>query len=1104
MILIGIKDVAVFISRTVIIFIELLLLLFAFVLFLFTDSSGLKIILDKVLTPYNITYDTMNGNIITGIEIENLRYKKAKLADDIVLNVNPLTLMFQKITIQNIAIKGLEVNRLLTMIEEISKNEPKSSSKDDDTSSFDFAVEVKKLSLDVNPMTYDKLKLNKLFLEMENFNYHDVWYKDEPISFDSALLEVHSLSYLSLFSKKIELGVRDFAMDKKDKLSIKDIYLNAPTNLSLININHANIKDNHLVVEKANLQKIDIKPLVKFINSIPKSKNKSKSKAMIESVLIKKTNANIIPTVYEPVKLQKVDFGIDKLKIDIEPKLKINAPSVTVDIKTSFANTLQKGYIKDMKLYTKGVAVPLKTLFDRYKLPLKLEKLNKLPLRVELNDEGVRCIIAHKVNDFLKLKSNFNISFKEATHDFYYDFGDNNFSIKSKANALTPYADEVEVDNLTYRTKDKRVLYRGKFSAKAFKNLPKNVIDNLLNDTKGKFKGDVNNLDIDFLTSNLKGTFRIKNYEKGELEVKTSKAILLSKFIESLPLDFKTATGMVEAKGNFIFDDVTSSTIEAKMTSPLVDSNLKMNLKTPYKLNLISTMNANSMIKNMDKNIKHEPFKDFLTTVVINGDYYNINIEAKNLKTSFIYHNPTSTLINGVAFLDKEKLNFSGTTKAPLSFYSEVENIDNFLKTASFFYNFTPPKLKGKMSINGKLDIKNTTVLASLFSPKLEFKGDGDPLAFLNLKGEVFLDKSNIEIRSYKFTLNNNPYIKDFFATKSSKLRFKEDVLYMDSVWINDSATLKGSYNLAKKYGKMDIRHDNFRYKNKDFDILTNIDISVELDSNKTSISGELNLLGDKITYESVGGAGVQEDSDIIVVQDMVAKAKNPMNDLKLMIKVKSQNPIKYETDSIKADIMSDFTIYKEYNKEMQILGQAVIKSGSYVVEDRYFSIEHSNLYFTGNPKNPILDIRARYSKDKYKVRIYITGTPNEPIVHFNSDPYLSQEEALSLILFDTPTVDVGGGHGAYAVVGSALAKNLVKNIAGIKLDHFILSESSDETINIEFGQRISDNITVIYLHENAKDGVKTRIEHNENFETDIIIMPPNSSSIEFLYKKNR
>ncbi|MBD3840005.1 MAG: translocation/assembly module TamB domain-containing protein [Epsilonproteobacteria bacterium] len=302
----------------------------------------------------------------------------------------------------------------------------------------------------------------------------------------------------------------------------------------------------------------------------------------------------------------------------------------------------------------------------------------------------------------------------------------------------------------------------------------------------------------------------------------------------------------------------------------------------------------------------------------------------------------------------------------------------------------------------------------------------------------------------------------------------------------------------------MDIKHDNFRYKNKDFDILTNIDISVELDSNKTSISGELNLLGDKITYESVGGAGVQEDSDIIVIQDMALKAKNPMNDLKLMIKVKSQNPIKYETDSIKADIMSDFTIYKEYNKEMQILGQAVIKSGSYVVEDRYFSIENSNLYFTGNPKNPILDIRARYIKDKYNVRIYITGTPNEPIVHFNSDPYLSQEEALSLILFDTPTVDVGGGHGAYAVVGSALAKNLVKNIAGIKLDHFILSESSDETINIEFGQKISDNITVIYLHENAKDGVKTRIEHNENFETDIIIMPPNSSSIEFLYKKNR
>jgi len=1099
------KDIAIFISRSVIILIEMALLLLAFILFLLSDSSGLKILLDKVLTPYAITYEHIDGNIITGIEIQNIRYKKEKIADELKLHVNPLTLLFNKITIQEMSIKALEPNKILKMIEDLSKT-PKQESNKEEKSDFKYAFEIQKLSLDANPTVYEGVRFNKLFLELENFTYHDSMFKKELLVFDRASIELHALNYLSLSSKKLELNVRDFSMDKKNSLNVKDIYLNLPTNLSDIKLNHAKINQSHMEIEKAQLTKIDIKPLVKFINSIPKSKDKTqkKSSAILKSVVIKKTSASIIPTIYEPVKLQNIDLAIDKLKFIIEPKLKIDAPNVTLNIKTSFANSMQKGYIKDMKLYTKGIAIPLKTVFDRYKLPLKLEKLNALPLRVELSDESVRCVIEHKANDFLKLKSNFNISFKEATHDFYYDFGDNNFSIKSKVKVLTPYADELEVNNLTYRTKDKRVLYRGQFRAKSFKNLPKNVIENLLIDTKGDYKGDVNKLDIDFTTANLKGTFGIKEYSHGSLKLNTTKAILLSKFIESLPVDFKSATGMVEAKGEFDFEDVSSSTIEAKLTSALIDSNLKMNLKTPYKLNLISTMNANSMIKNIDKNIRHEPFKDFLTTVSINGEYYVINIEAKNLKTSFVYHNPTSTIINGVAFLNQEKINFSGTTKAPLTFSTQVEEINTFLKTASLFYNFSPPNLKGKMGINGKLDIKNTTVLAQLISPKLEFKGDGEPLAFLNLKGEVFLDKSNIEVRSYSFTLNNNPYIKNFFATKSSKLHFKDDVIYIDNGWLNDSANLKGSYHLGKKLGKINIKNSNLKYQDKDFDILSDIDVNIELDGNKTAITGDLTLLGNKITYESVGGAGVQEDSDIIVIQDMMAKSKNPMNDLKLMIKVKSNQPIKYETNSIKASILSDFTIYKEYNKDMQILGMATIKEGSYVVEDRFFSIQNSNLYFTGNPKNPILDIRAFYTKDRYKVRIYITGTPNEPVVHFNSDPFLTQEEALSLILFDTPTVDVGSGHGAYAVVGSALAKNLVKNIAGIKLDHFILSESADETINIEFGQKISDNITIIYLHENAKDGVKARIEHNENFETDIIIMPPNSSSIEFLYKKNR
>ena len=74
----------------------------------------------------------------------------------------------------------------------------------------------------------------------------------------------------------------------------------------------------------------------------------------------------------------------------------------------------------------------------------------------------------------------------------------------------------------------------------------------------------------------------------------------------------------------------------------------------------------------------------------------------------------------------------------------------------------------------------------------------------------------------------------------------------------------------------------------------------------------------------------------------------------------------------------------------------------------------------------------------------------------------------------------------------------------GISVDHLILGQGIDEKLSLEVGKKISDNITVIYQHNNGKDGVKVKVDHNKNFETDIIIQPPDSSSIEFLYKQDR
>jgi autotransporter translocation and assembly factor TamB len=193
--------------------------------------------------------------------------------------------------------------------------------------------------------------------------------------------------------------------------------------------------------------------------------------------------------------------------------------------------------------------------------------------------------------------------------------------------------------------------------------------------------------------------------------------------------------------------------------------------------------------------------------------------------------------------------------------------------------------------------------------------------------------------------------------------------------------------------------------------------------------------------------------------------------------------------------------VVKNYNSDILLTGMSTITKGIYHFEDKDFTLDESHLYFAGDPKKPLMDIKANYSKDQYVIHIFISGTPEEPIVNFNSDPYLSQQQILSLILFD----GTGSGKGAeaYTLLGGTFAKGLIKSL-GINVDHLLLGKDINDELSLEIGRRISKNVTVMYIHDEGQDGVKVQIEHGSRFETDIIIQPPKHSSIEFLYKRDR
>ena len=436
---------------------------------------------------------------------------------------------------------------------------------------------------------------------------------------------------------------------------------------------------------------------------------------------------------------------------------------------------------------------------------------------------------------------------------------------------------------------------------------------------------------------------------------------------------------------------------------------------------------------------------------------------------------------------------------------TNIKNLQTAFLAVGKFYDMKLPDIQGDLDLEMHQDISGK-ITASLKSSNIKYLNDkGVDLNILNFDDidlKFSLDKDlNIELDHYRFEMDNNEYMRKFFSEQKSYLRLENNILIIKNLWFNDQAILSGEYDLSSSKGEIYLKSDSFSYKNDELDLLVALDLMLKIDGSLLDIEGDINILGNRVYYE-ISHSDIVEDSDIIIVQDMLKNEESALKDLKLFLKIKSEKPLEYITKDINIEFYTELNVIKNHGTDLMVTGMSTITKGYYQIEDKKFLLDESHLYFVGDPKKPLLDIKANYIKDQYMVHIFISGSADEPIVNFNSDPYLKQQEILSLILFDG-TGSNGRGAEAYTLLGGTFAKGLMKSL-GINVDHLLLGTDGENDLSLEIGKKFSDDITVMYMHKNGKPGAKIRIEHNNNFETDIIIMPPNTSSIEFLYKKDQ
>jgi translocation and assembly module TamB len=124
---------------------------------------------------------------------------------------------------------------------------------------------------------------------------------------------------------------------------------------------------------------------------------------------------------------------------------------------------------------------------------------------------------------------------------------------------------------------------------------------------------------------------------------------------------------------------------------------------------------------------------------------------------------------------------------------------------------------------------------------------------------------------------------------------------------------------------------------------------------------------------------------------------------------------------------------------ELDVQGQISTKRGQLDISGKTFEIERGTVAFTGGkPDDPTINAVARYdSPDGYTVYAEYTGTAAKGKLAMRSEPALSQDEIITLLLFGSPDGSIGASNGdslstAVSVAGGSAAQGLNRAISDV------------------------------------------------------------------------
>jgi translocation and assembly module TamB len=686
--------------------------------------------------------------------------------------------------------------------------------------------------------------------------------------------------------------------------------------------------------------------------------------------------------------------------------------------------------------------------------------------------------------------ASFNVDIDRSLTQLRFDFTQGTLKVKEATDLSLPQAPKVRLRADLERTGNGALHYRGKIESGALK-LGDPKIEKMLGKPRLAFEGDMQALEATLDAGVFAGRFVSEDLKKGLLELGTRKKLPLARYVK-LPKKLAKAWATLAIRVPVDFAKPLPLTSELDLRSNLAE--LKGTVRYDGNVSAETTLHfpKNSLLAAFDPKLNLKAIDPLKIRVRQKGELWKLALESRKLKGAIDYSLGNGRM-QGEIDLAGSRIKIEGSPQETITATLHAPSVKKMLQGVTDLYRVEIPKLDGDITLTLKVE---QLARASLELRSKQFVPDDtarikSPIKNIQLLVGADLKRQALIVKKYHLETEG----MTIFATKPSRLSLKKDRLVLEELWVNDSLKLQGAYDLKKQRGEVKGKATRFKVVHENAKLEAAIDLDAKIVGEKIDLKGKIVILGGNVQYD-IAAKHYATDEDIIIVQHRKKDEESFFRkNVQINLYITAKKPLLFKQKDVYVELRPQLSVIKGFEGDLQVMGSVgLAKGGYYIFEGKRFVLQPSSVNFTGKPTQPLLDINLVYRRYSRTVYISVTGVATEPSLNFSSDPYMSRDQILSFILFDTTDSGENAGD-MLSLVGGGIAKSILGNL-GLKVDTLILTQEG-----FEVGKKITDKITVLYDQKEEDPKIIVRVQHSQRTETDISI-GSESQSVDIIYKR--